>query len=203
MSKTKYKYFLKITNPDLTTAYDFQWKKSGLVKCPDWNAKPICGQGLHGFWSDKIEMHALTYDMYDAMFLMIKAPEKLCVNLNGKWKFPYCHVLKVSKDPFDILIELRKTCPTWNKRVILTTTHECAINYCGQASAYLLSYDNSTFTHIKKGCVIKYNDQKEIVVNGNDYPLAKTSLIYNKTYYINLAYNTYGFLNTLDIKSLG
>jgi hypothetical protein len=44
---------LRTCKPDMTSYKGFRWPESGPVDCPDWDPKPKCGNGLHGFlWGE-------------------------------------------------------------------------------------------------------------------------------------------------------
>jgi len=76
------------------TSFDgsFTWPASGLVEAPDWDPKPECGGGLHGFllgcgdgqladWSES------------ANWLVVEIDRETLIDLEGKVKFPRGNVM--------------------------------------------------------------------------------------------------------------
>jgi hypothetical protein len=70
----------------------FQWPENGFVEAPDWDPKPECGNGLHGFlwgegdgsladWSEK------------AKWLVCEVDDDQIIGLQGKVKFKNCKVV--------------------------------------------------------------------------------------------------------------
>ena len=83
-------FLLRTCNSDLTAWGGFQWPASGPVTCPDWSARPHCGNGLHGLlmgigaggllnWSD------------DAKWMVVEVDVASVVSLDegAKVKVPY------------------------------------------------------------------------------------------------------------------
>ena len=78
---------LRICNSDLTSRNGFQWKPSGVVKAPDWDPKPECGNGLHGALWGQGDGSLFNWDI-DAKWLVVEVDSSTIVDLNGKVKFP-------------------------------------------------------------------------------------------------------------------
>ena len=72
----------------------FQWptKAGGYVECPDWNPKPACGNGLHGYLDGLGSRDQLSPDA-DALWYVVEVVRAECVLIDGdKSKFPRCRV---------------------------------------------------------------------------------------------------------------
>jgi len=78
-------YILRTVAADMKSRGGFIWPESGPVSCPDWDATPECGNGLHGFlWGEGNGSLANWSD--DAKWLVVKVDKY--VDLKGKVKFP-------------------------------------------------------------------------------------------------------------------
>ncbi len=78
---------LRTCKADMTSHNRFLWPESGPISCPDWNPKPICGGGLHGFlWGEGAG--ELADWSVDAKWLVVAVPAATIVSLEGKVKFP-------------------------------------------------------------------------------------------------------------------
>ena len=76
---------LRTCKADMTSYGGFKWPESGRVEAPDWDAKPECGNGLHGLlWGEGVG-DLLNWDE-DAKWLVV-AVEGETVDLGGKVKF--------------------------------------------------------------------------------------------------------------------
>jgi hypothetical protein len=71
---------------------EFQWPESGEVVAPDWDPKPECGNGLHGLLKGEGDA-SLLRDEADTIWQVVEVDSALCVNLDGKVKFPRCMVV--------------------------------------------------------------------------------------------------------------
>ena len=65
----------------------FQWPKRGSVECPDWDATPSCGNGLHGLLWGEGDGSLLNWSD-DAVWQVVTVKSKDIVDLGGKVKFP-------------------------------------------------------------------------------------------------------------------
>ena len=93
-------YMLRTCKPDMSSYGGFKWPKSGLVECPDWNAAPVCGNGLHGLLWGGGNASLLNWDE-GAPFLVVGIDE--WVDACGKVKAPrgevvYCGDLRGAAD---------------------------------------------------------------------------------------------------------
>jgi len=79
---------LRTCNPDLTSHGGFKWPDNGPVACPDWDATPECGHGLHGLlWGEGCG-ELLNWST-DAKWLVVEVLESEIVQLGtDKVKFP-------------------------------------------------------------------------------------------------------------------
>jgi hypothetical protein len=77
------------------------------VVAPDWDAKPECGHGLHGFL-DGEGNGSLAYWDYDAVWIVAEIEEY--VDIGGKVKFPRCNVV-FSGSRIDATDYIGKLCP--------------------------------------------------------------------------------------------
>ena len=83
-------YVLKTVAHDMTSRNGFKWPRRGKVEAPDWDPRPVCGGGLHGFLSGEGD-GGLTMWSDDAIWLVVKVDE--WVGLDGKVKFPRGYVV--------------------------------------------------------------------------------------------------------------
>jgi hypothetical protein len=78
-------YVLRTVAANRISRNGFVWPESGPVVCPDWDAKPECGNGLFGFlWGEGDG--SLADWSQDAIWLVVAIDE--WVDLGGKVKFP-------------------------------------------------------------------------------------------------------------------
>ena len=83
---------MRTCDENLKSHGGFQWPESGEVVCPDWSAKPECGNGLHGLLWGMGQADLLNWSP-DAKWLAVEVEEKGIINLNGKVKFQKCRVV--------------------------------------------------------------------------------------------------------------
>ena len=77
---------LKCINADGTSYNGFQWPESGSVMAPDWNDRPECGGGLHG-WPWGLAMgDGREPDYRDSRWLVLAALPRDVVDISGKCK---------------------------------------------------------------------------------------------------------------------
>ena len=95
---------MRTCDENLKSHGGFQWPESGKVVCPDWDAKPACGNGLHGLLWGTGESALLNWSP-GAKWLVVEVEEKSIVNLDGKVKFQKCRVVLVGdrKDVTDLI----------------------------------------------------------------------------------------------------
>ena len=85
---------LKCINKDFTSYEGLQWPKSGLVEAPDWNPKPDCGGGLHGWpWGIGIGNGKIPCYSSKSVWLVFSADPNDIVDLGGKAKCRKCEVI--------------------------------------------------------------------------------------------------------------
>ncbi len=78
---------LRTCAADMTAHGGFKWPTKGLVKCPDWDPTPNCGNGLHGaLWGEGCG--DLLSFAEDAKWLVVEVKASDVVDLQGKVKFP-------------------------------------------------------------------------------------------------------------------
>ena len=71
---------------------DFQWPESGPVEAPDWDPKPSCGGGLHGWLCGEGHAHDSHYHKrWDAIWQVVEIEEY--ISLGSKVKFPRGNVI--------------------------------------------------------------------------------------------------------------
>ena len=86
---------LRVCRADGTSHEGFQWPNSGLVEAPDWNPRPICGGGLHGWLRGEGDINASRFWEDDnAKWLAVQVQRSDVVELGGKVKFPRGDVVK-------------------------------------------------------------------------------------------------------------
>ena len=95
--KKKYVYVLKVLNPDMKAYGGFQWPEKGRVVAPDWDPRPICGGGLHGWLNGEGDTKVSNViDIKNPLnrWLVLKVDEKEIVNIdNEKVKFKSCTII--------------------------------------------------------------------------------------------------------------
>jgi len=74
---------LKIVDKDRRAYGGFQWPESGPVECPDWDPRPKCGGGLHGWESGE---GSYRHSFNDGVFLVVRADDADVLRLDGKVK---------------------------------------------------------------------------------------------------------------------
>lgn len=82
---------LKTVDEKMRAYQDFTWSWFGPMKCQDWDPKPECGNGFHGFLWGEGDMRFLTYP--NGIWLVLEVDENKIVDLDGKVKFPECEVV--------------------------------------------------------------------------------------------------------------
>ena len=83
---------LRKCNKDLKSFGGFQYPSSGHVSAPDWNPKPECGSGLHGFLYGEGDGSLANYDP-ENKWLVLSVDKDKIVDLSGKVKFPEGEVI--------------------------------------------------------------------------------------------------------------
>ena len=96
---------LRTCKEDLTSHNGFKWVDKGIVKAPDWDPKPKCGNGLHGLlWGQG--NGGLLYWGPEAKWLVVEVDEDKVVDIDGyKVKFPEGNVIYCGnrKDATDLV----------------------------------------------------------------------------------------------------
>ena len=87
---------LRCCRHDFTSRDGFQWKKKGTVTAPDWEHRPYCGNGLHG-WKHGEGDHSVWEHYESDVWMVLAVKTKSIVELDGKVKFPTCRVLFTGK----------------------------------------------------------------------------------------------------------
>ena len=87
---------LRCCRHDFTSRDGFRWKKKGTVTAPDWEHRPYCGQGLHG-WKHGEGDHSVWEHYESDVWMVLAVKTKSIVELDGKVKFPTCRVLFTGK----------------------------------------------------------------------------------------------------------
>ena len=86
---------LRTCKADMTSHGGFTWPESGPVECPDWDATPECGNGLHGLLWGEGDGSLLWWDD-TARWLVLEVDRECTVSLlGGKVKFPRAIVVFV------------------------------------------------------------------------------------------------------------
>lgn len=95
--KKKYVYVLKVLSPDMKAYGGFQWPEKGRVVAPDWDPRPVCGGGLHGWLNGEGDIRVSNVvDIENPLnkWLILKVDEKELVNINDeKVKFKSCTIV--------------------------------------------------------------------------------------------------------------
>lgn len=122
----------------------FVWPTSGIVKCPDWNPHSNCGNGLHGYLPNKVDLSVSNTKREDPhrKFLVVKVKKTDIVDLQDKVKFKegeviYCGSLYGALNLFE------------NKLFVSTglTNGDLVYNYsdsvCGKSYGHSISYSKA------------------------------------------------------------
>jgi len=90
MRTPKFVNILKVVGPSMTTKKGFVWPEKGPVECPDWDPKPFCGNGLHGWrWTPSCDINSSNgyQEILGAKWLVVRVASSDIVDLDGKVKF--------------------------------------------------------------------------------------------------------------------
>ena len=121
-------YVLKTVAHDMTSRNGFKWPRRGRVEAPDWDPRPVCGGGLHGFLRGEGDGGlAMWFD--DTIWLVIKVDE--WVDLDRKVKFPRGYV---------VLAGSREEATGWMKRRYPDAAVIGATVYAGDYGAATAGY---------------------------------------------------------------
>ena len=82
---------LKSLPADLKAQGGFQWPESGYVEAPDWNIKPECGGGLHGWLWGQGDASLRCRDE-DTRWIVASTHHLGTIDLEGKVKVRHCEV---------------------------------------------------------------------------------------------------------------
>ncbi|WP_197090416.1 DUF7666 domain-containing protein, partial [Cupriavidus basilensis] len=122
MAKNNTALVIRTSDKNRVSRNGFQWPESGPVKCPDWNPKPVCGQGLHGLL-DGIGHYGLLSSAHDAVWQLVEVDRTKVIDLDGeKVKFEEGNVVftggmagaltRISKEWLRIAFEASKEAAT-------------------------------------------------------------------------------------------
>ena len=78
---------LRTCEPDMSSYGGFVWPESGRVTATYWDAKPECGNGLHGLLWGRGDGELLNWNN-DVKWLVVAVDSESVVDLGGKVKFP-------------------------------------------------------------------------------------------------------------------
>jgi len=97
---SKFTHILRSCKNDLTSTNNFQYPASGMVECDDFDPKPTCGGGLHGFLLGVGDISVTMFkNSIEDKWLIIKVLKEDIVevteNNGGKVKFKKGEVVKV------------------------------------------------------------------------------------------------------------
>ena len=87
---TAYVYVLRCVPADMRSTNNFAWPESGPVECPDWDPKPECGHGLHGWlWGEgDLSASGSVWQDEASRWLVVRVAASDVVHLDRKVKFP-------------------------------------------------------------------------------------------------------------------
>jgi hypothetical protein len=83
---------LRTCDKNMKSRNGFEWPQSGPVECPDWDSKPECGNGLHGFAWGEGDGNLANWES-TAKWLVVEVDDASVVGLGGKVKFPRGNVV--------------------------------------------------------------------------------------------------------------
>jgi hypothetical protein len=93
----------RLKNGESITATPFRWPEgiNVVVECDDWDSRPVCGGGLHGWpWGMGLGEGA-DYDIIDDRWIILAAaPEDVAGNLERGWKCKCRMAIKLYDGPF-------------------------------------------------------------------------------------------------------
>jgi hypothetical protein len=98
---------LRTADAKLQSHGGFQWPSIGAVECSDWNNRPVCGGGLHGWlwgagdWSLKAKGDGIKW-------LVVEVIATSIVDLDGKVKFPRGTVIGCYDHWRDAMTQIRE-----------------------------------------------------------------------------------------------
>ena len=85
--KKRFVYVLRTVDKERKAHGGFQWPEKGFVEAPDWDPKPECGHGLHGWLRG--EGDSSVSDISDKrLWQVVRVEKSTIVELGGKVKFP-------------------------------------------------------------------------------------------------------------------
>ena len=128
---------LRTCDKDLKAHGGFQWSESGIVKAPDWDSEPECGNGLHGLLWGEGAGGLLNWDK-DARWLVVAVKEKDIVHIGQKVKFPECRVVHVGnqKSATNVLVQYApKNTAVVGASITAGYAGQATAGDCGQATA--------------------------------------------------------------------
>jgi hypothetical protein len=83
---------VRTADPERRSHGGFQWPETGPVTCPDWDARPVCGGGLHGLLWGEGDGSYLSW-AEEALWQIVEVDASTIVDIDGKVKFPAGDVL--------------------------------------------------------------------------------------------------------------
>jgi hypothetical protein len=79
---------LRTCKSDMSSYNGFIWPTKGPVECPDWDPKPVCGNGLHGLLWGMGDSSLMDWDE-DSKYFVVEVNEEDVVKIDdSKVKFP-------------------------------------------------------------------------------------------------------------------
>ena len=136
--KKKTVLILRTTDKDNKSYGGFQWPELGPVECPDWNPKPQCGNGLHGWlwgagnWGLKTQGEGIKWKVVEVLASDV-------VDIDGsKVKFPKGNVIGSFSTWTDAMAVIRARALKSAEIVAVATKKKeiaSATGYSGHASA--------------------------------------------------------------------
>lgn len=80
---------LRCVREDMSSSLMFYWPVIGSVECEDWDSKPVCGNGLHGWLWGEGDIYMCPYwKIQTNKWLVVEVDSTSIVQLDGKVKFP-------------------------------------------------------------------------------------------------------------------
>jgi hypothetical protein len=127
---------LRTCDENMMSYGGFEWPQSGPVECPDWDSKPECGNGLHGFAWGEGDGNLANWDS-TAKWLVVEVDDASVVGLGGKVKFPRGTVVFCGeqKEATDYIIAHGARGPVIGATIIAGYRGTASAGYGGTASA--------------------------------------------------------------------
>ena len=148
---------LRTCNADGTSYGGFKWPNKGPVKCSKWDAKSVCGNGLHGLLWGEGKGSLLDWSE-TAAWLVVRIKEAQAISITDKIKVP-SGVVEFFGSKVDAVAFIQKYAPA-GKAVVggTATAGYRGTATAGEGGAIAILYRNgnkyrrAVFEVVENGC---------------------------------------------------